>query len=127
MAVARVTGAGAVMMPVGGAVLVAAVWAQSYTLAIVGLGAVGGGMGLTFRGLFATVEQMTTPIDRAGVISTFSIVFYLANGLPVVAGGYAVGAFGLGAVTAALTVTVTCVVACAFAGRARSARGIYAT
>ena len=115
VAVRLVTAIGAVVLPLGGAVLVTAVVADSLSLTVVGMGFVGMGMGLAFRGLFAMTEQMTTPADQAGVISTFSIVFYMANAVPVIAGGYAATAFGLGPATAGLTVLAAGTAAGAYA------------
>jgi MFS family permease len=113
--VSRVISVGALLLPLGGAVLAVAVEAHTLIFSVVGMGLVGTGMGLSFRGLFAMSEQMTTSADRAGVISTFSIVFYLANAVPVVAGGYAVAGFGLGRVTAVLSIFAAVATAAAYA------------
>jgi predicted MFS family arabinose efflux permease len=115
LGVRRVTAAGAVLMPAGGFLIVAALVTSSLVLTVLGMAFVGIGMGLSFRGLFAMTELMTTAADRAGVISTFSIAFYLANALPVVSGGYAVAWLGLTTVTAVLTGFATAVAVYAYA------------
>jgi hypothetical protein len=57
------------------------------------------GFGAAFSGSVRTVMPLAAASDRAGLLSTFYVVSYLAFSLPAIAAGVAAPLFGLTTVT----------------------------
>ncbi|WP_017541429.1 MFS transporter [Nocardiopsis halophila] len=95
----RVMLIGAPVFAVGLLVLLAGVQAASVWLFFAGTALAGFGWGAGFQGALRTVLPLAGPHERAGLMSTFYVLSYLALCLPAIAAGVATDAFGLTAVT----------------------------
>jgi hypothetical protein len=88
-----VLGTAALMFGVG--ITLLAIAYGSAALFFMGTTAAGVGFAGGFQGALRTVLPLTTPQDRAGVLSTIYVVCYLAMGLPAVAAGFRVDQVGV--------------------------------
>jgi len=98
----------------------------SLPIYLVGSATAGFGFGATFAGVMAALIAATDPAQRGQVFSTLFVVSYIGFSLPAVAGGIAVGHFGLRPTAIGYSLYVLCLVAIAGAVaivRARAARG----
>jgi MFS family permease len=82
---------GAVVMPLGLALVTAAVWLPQPSLALflVGGAVTGGGAGLVVKATLSTVVELASPEGRAEALSGFFLASYIGLSLPVVGVGIA--------------------------------------
>lgn len=104
-------------MIAGLAVTLAAIHAASVPGFFLGTALAGAGFGDAFQGAVRSVIPLAAPHERAGVLSVFYVVAYLAMGLPAVAAGARI-VFGGGVVPTAneYGVAVMLLAALAFLG-----------
>jgi hypothetical protein len=93
-------------LPVGAALVVAAVSAGSLALFLAGAVVGGAGIGLSFQSALSRVAQLSGDDDRGAVTSTFFVAAYLGITVPVVGVGALATATGLTAAALALAVLV---------------------
>jgi len=86
-------GAGALILGVGAVVL--GVDVASAALLLAGSALAGIGFGVGFLGAIRSVMPLAAADERAGLMSAFYVICYLANSLPALAAGYATGLVGL--------------------------------
>lgn len=94
---------------------------ESLALLLPGVALAGAGQGISFRSGMGDIAGAARPQDRAGVISTYFIVAYVAISLPVVGIGLLSGAIGLKQTGELFAVVVTAllVLALVMLGRLR--------
>jgi MFS family permease len=85
---------GVAVVPVALLLIVLALRADSLPLFIAGVLAGGAGSGLAFMGSLTLVNRLAPAADRAGTVSTYFVVCYLAISVPVIGLGFAAEAFG---------------------------------
>ncbi len=86
---------GCLLLAIGGAMTAGAVGIADVWLFLAGAFFAGFGQGLSFRAGLAAVTAASPP-DRAGeVVSTYFILLYVANSIPVIGIGFTAAAFGL--------------------------------
>jgi MFS family permease len=85
---------GVAIIPVGLLLIVLALDTDSLPLFIAGALAGGAGSGLAFMGSLMLINRLAPVADRAGTVSAFFVVCYLAISLPVIGLGFATQAFG---------------------------------
>ncbi len=119
---------GLTLLPVGSVILVAAVFAASMWLLVLGVVVGGFGAGLAFRAALAAVTDMAPPQRRGEVISTFFLAAYVGIAVPVVAAGVLVTTTTLRVATTALAVFIVVLVCAAgatiVANRREVAQGV---
>lgn len=86
---------GAVALAAGTALTLGGLHAASTALFFVGTAVAGVGFGAGFLGALRTVLAPAAPHERAGLVAAFYVMSYLANSLPAMAAGVAVGHVGL--------------------------------
>lgn len=105
-------GAGIATLLAGLAVLVAAVWLPTPSLALFLIGGVvaGGGAGMLFKGAIATVAELAAPERRAEALAGIFLAGYVGISLPVIALGvlvqYVAPRVGLALFAALLAATI---------------------
>lgn len=87
--------AGAAFLPVGVIVILLAVQGGSLGVFLFGTLIAGIGFGAGFLGALRLLVPLARPEERAGLMSTFYVVSYLAFCLPALAAGFASRTFGL--------------------------------
>ena len=90
---------GASLLPVGGALILIAVHSASLSLFFVGTLVAGCGFGAGFLGALRSVVPLALPHERAGLMSAFYVLSYLAFCLPSLLAGNLTRTFGLVATT----------------------------
>jgi MFS family permease len=100
----RAAVSGLTALPVGAALVVAAVSAGSLALFLAGAVVGGVGIGLSFQAAVSRVAQLARDDDRGAVTSTFFVAAYLGITVPVVGVGELATATGL--LTAAIALAV---------------------
>jgi MFS family permease len=90
---------GASLLPVGVALILLAVHSASLPLFFVGTLIAGGGFGAGFLGALRSVVPLALPHERAGLMSAFYVLSYLAFCLPSLLAGNLTRAYGLVATT----------------------------
>lgn len=90
---ALATGTGALAFGVAAVVL--SIDIANPVLLLLGSMLAGVGFGVGFLGAIRSVMPLAAPDERAGLMSAFYVLCYLANALPVLAAGYATSRFGL--------------------------------
>ncbi|MHC8391077.1 MFS transporter [Pseudomonas sp. MDT2-39-1] len=86
---------GASILPVGVALILLAVHSASLPLFFIGTLVAGCGFGASFLGSLRSVVPMALPHERAGLMSAFYVLSYLAFCLPSLLAGNLTRAFGL--------------------------------
>jgi len=112
IAAARVLNAGIPALPVGVAITLAGVQMQHVWLMLLGTIVSGVGFGAAFSGTMRTVLPLAKPHERAGLLSAFYVVGYLAFSLPAMLAGFFAPIAGL-PVTAKIYGTAVIVLAIA--------------
>jgi MFS family permease len=95
----KVLRVGASILPVGVALILLAVHSASLPLFFIGTLVAGCGFGASFLGSLRSVVPMALPHERAGLMSAFYVLSYLAFCLPSLLAGNLTRAFGLVATT----------------------------
>ncbi|MDN4591326.1 MFS transporter [Xenophilus aerolatus] len=95
----RVLRASAALLGAGLAITLLGVHAQQAVLFFGGTVVAGMGFGGGFNAAVRTLVPAATPHERAGLMSSFFVLSYLAFSVPAILAGLAVGAFGLHATT----------------------------
>lgn len=95
----RVLRASAALLAVGLAITLLGVHAQQAVLFFGGTVVAGMGFGASFNAAVRSLVPAATPHQRAGLMSSFFVLSYLAFSVPAILAGLAVGAFGLQATT----------------------------
>lgn len=90
---------GASILPVGVALILLAVHSASLLLFFIGTLVAGCGFGASFLGSLRSVVPLALPHERAGLMSAFYVLSYLAFCLPSLLAGNLTRAFGLVATT----------------------------
>ncbi|MGL6245078.1 MFS transporter [Pseudomonas sp.] len=90
---------GASILPVGVALILLAVHSASLPLFFIGTLVAGCGFGASFLGALRSVVPLALPHERAGLMSAFYVLSYLAFCLPSLLAGNLTRAFGLVATT----------------------------
>lgn len=98
--------AGASLLVPSVALLAAAQALGSLALLVAGAGVNGVAAALCYRGTLQVVNEIAPPDRRAEVISTYQIVCFMGNALPVIGVGVLTAAFSPGAATASLAAVV---------------------
>lgn len=83
----RACGWGAGIVVVGAAAVLAGTSARALPVVLGGMGVMGIGSGLAFRGTLALAEYMSDEANRASVISAYNVVMYVSMSLPALAAG----------------------------------------
>ncbi|MHC8343083.1 MFS transporter [Pseudomonas sp. RT6P73] len=91
----KVLRVGASILPVGVALILLAVHSASLPLFFIGTLVAGCGFGASFLGSLRSVVPMALPHERAGLMSAFYVLSYLAFCLPSLLAGNLTRAFGL--------------------------------
>jgi predicted MFS family arabinose efflux permease len=81
---------GAASLMAGVAMSIAAATVGSTMLFFLGSAVAGSGFGIGFQGAVRTIIAVTTPHQRAGVLSVVFVISYLSMGVPAIAAGYLV-------------------------------------
>jgi hypothetical protein len=95
----KVLRVGASILPVGVALILLAVHGASLPLFFIGTLVAGCGFGASFLGSLRSVVPLALPHERAGLMSAFYVLSYLAFCLPSLLAGNLTRAFGLVATT----------------------------
>ncbi|RDI28607.1 putative MFS family arabinose efflux permease [Pseudacidovorax intermedius] len=95
----RVLRASAALLAVGLAITLLGVHAQQAVLFFGGTVVAGMGFGASFNAAVRSLVPAATPHQRAGLMSSFFVLSYLAFSVPAILAGLAVGGFGLQATT----------------------------
>lgn len=95
----RVLRFGASILPAGVALILVAVHSASLSLFFLGTLVAGCGFGASFLGALRTVVPLALPHERAGLMSAFYVLSYLAFCLPSLLAGSLTRGFGLVATT----------------------------
>ncbi|MET3516977.1 putative MFS family arabinose efflux permease [Pseudacidovorax sp. 1753] len=95
----RVLRASAALLAVGLAVTLFGVHAQQALPFFGGTVVAGMGFGASFNAAVRSLVPVATPHERAGLMSSFFVLSYLAFSVPAILAGLAVGTFGLHATT----------------------------
>lgn len=90
---------GASIMPAGVALILLAVHSASLSMFFIGTLVAGCGFGASFLGALRSVVPLALPHERAGLMSAFYVLSYLAFCLPSLLAGNLTRAFGLVATT----------------------------
>jgi len=85
---------GVAVVPVALLLIVLALRADSLPLFIAGVLAGGAGSGLAFMGSLTLINRVAPAADRAGTVSAYFVVCYLAISVPVIGLGFAAEDFG---------------------------------
>ncbi|MDA2807993.1 MFS transporter [Nocardiopsis suaedae] len=123
----RVMLIGAPTLAAGIVILLAGAQFGSVVLFFAGAVVSGVGWGAGFQGALRTVMPLAGPNERAGLMSAFYVLSYLALCLPAIAAGIATDRFGLTAVTDAYGVALIVLAALAMAGTLAMSRARTAT
>ncbi|MSU93311.1 MFS transporter [Pseudomonas mandelii] len=91
----KVLRVGASILPVGVALILLAVHSASLSLFFIGTLVAGCGFGASFLGALRSVVPLALPHERAGLMSAFYVLSYLAFCLPSLLAGNLTRAFGL--------------------------------
>lgn len=91
----QVLGGGAAGLAVGVSIALAGVLGHSPAVFFGGTVIAGLGFGCSFSGSLRSLVPLAEPHERAGLMSTFLVVSYLAFSVPALLAGLAVGRFGL--------------------------------
>ncbi len=91
----KVLRVGASILPVGVALILLAVHSASLPLFFIGTLVAGCGFGASFLGALRSVVPLALPHERAGLMSAFYVLSYLAFCLPSLLAGNLTRAFGL--------------------------------
>jgi hypothetical protein len=113
---------GAALLIPGVGLLVAAQAFQSFPILLAGVGITGVAAALGYRGSLQVINEIAPEERRAEVISSFAIVCFLGNGLPVIGVGVLSSAFSPAVATvnlAAVTSTLALVALLTELGRTR--------
>lgn len=78
---------GPILLLIGVAATIAAIWAGSAVGLFAGIAIAGAGFGPGFQGAFRSVVPLVAPHQRAGVLSVLFTVSYLAMGFPAIIAG----------------------------------------
>jgi MFS family permease len=81
----RLLAAGAVLFPMGLALITLSLYRPSLWLLLVAAGLAGGGAGALFKGGVSETVRSAEPASRAGVLANFFVIAYLGMGLPSIA------------------------------------------
>src|SRR5262249_19721536 len=95
LAPGHATQGGALALAVGMTAIAAAISAGSAALFLLGSAVTGAGFGLAFMGAVRLASVAAPARQRAGVMSAFYVVMYLALSVPAVAAGLAVPGMGI--------------------------------
>ena len=87
--------AGAVLVALGAATLLGGIALQTTLPLFVGAVIAGIGFGAVFNGSVRGLVAVTAPSDRAGMMSAFFVLSYLAFSVPAMLAGLSAGRFGL--------------------------------
>ncbi|MHC8408208.1 MFS transporter [Pseudomonas sp. TMB3-21] len=90
---------GASLLPAGVALILVAVHSASLSLFFIGTLVAGCGFGASFLGTLRSVVPLALPHERAGLMSAFYVLSYLAFCLPALVAGSMTRSFGLIATT----------------------------
>lgn len=99
---------GLVIMAVSLAVLGVCIFCNISALFFVSDILVGVGHGFALIGAFGLIHHMTTPENRAGIMSTYLFVGYLGTIVPIVGVGYLADHFGLSFAVISFCILMTC-------------------
>lgn len=115
---------GASVMPVGVALVLLAVHSASLSLFFIGTLVAGCGFGASFLGALRSLVPLALPHERAGLMSAFYVLSYLAFCLPAFLAGYLTRTFGLVVTTDGYgaVLIMLCVIALLTRVRHRTAR-----
>lgn len=91
----RVLRASAVLLGAGIAITLLGVYAREAALFFGGTVVAGAGFGASFNAAVRSLVPVASPHERAGLMSSFFVLSYLAFSVPAILAGLAVGAFGL--------------------------------
>ena len=118
---AMLTGAGLLIPGVG--LLVAAQTFQSFPILVTGVAVTGIAAALGYRGSLQVINEIAPKERRAEIISSFAIVCFVGNGVPVIGVGVLSSAFSAAVATVSLAaVTSTLALAALVTELARSRR-----
>ncbi|GLY73372.1 hypothetical protein Airi01_016390 [Actinoallomurus iriomotensis] len=114
----RARRAGLVLLALGSTIVICLRWIPWLPLPLAGVVVAGSGQGLAFMGAVRQVNEIAPDGSRAGVLSAFYLVTYVAEALPVIVVGLLANHVGLEpAVDAFLAVAVTACLCALFASR----------
>ncbi|MGI5225917.1 MFS transporter [Actinoallomurus sp. CA-142502] len=117
----RARRAGLVLLALGSTITICLRWIPSLPLPLAGVVVAGSGQGLAFMGAVRQVNEIAPDGSRAGVLSAFYVVTYVAEALPVIVVGLLANHVGLEpAVDAFLAVAVTACLCALFASRGQA-------
>jgi hypothetical protein len=91
----RVLGGGIVALASGVAITLGGVHAQLASIMLAGTVVAGAGFGATFTGTMRSLLPLAETDERAGLLSAFYVVGYLAFALPAILAGYFAATIGL--------------------------------
>lgn len=91
----RVLGGGIVALASGVAITLAGVHAQLASIMLLGTVVAGAGFGATFTGTMRSLLPLAATDQRAGLLSAFYVVGYLAFAVPAILAGYFAATIGL--------------------------------
>jgi MFS family permease len=116
---------GAALMIAAVGLLVAAQALQSLSILVIGMAVTGIAAAFGYRGSLQVINEIAPEEKRAEVISSFAIVCFIGNGLPVIGVGLLSAAFSPGIATASLAVVISLLTITALVteiGRSRKGR-----
>jgi hypothetical protein len=91
----RVLGGGIIALAAGVAITLGGVHAQLASIMLAGTVIAGAGFGATFTGTMRSLLPLAATDERAGLLSAFYVVGYLAFALPAILAGYFAATIGL--------------------------------